>query len=151
MDQPNKFGSPKDEERRAMKIFQETSISPPVLALPDAEGHYTFDIDAYDVQVGCMVLLEQPDKTEKLVRYWYKFLTKADKAYDTTKKECLTIVRAIILLQSYIKGYRFTIRTDHNWVRRVLNLPDASGRLATWRLRLIEFEFAVLHRAGVKH
>jgi hypothetical protein len=43
------------------------------------------------------------------------------------------------------------IRTDHHSLRWVLNLADAQGRLATWRLRLQEFDFEVLYLPGKSH
>jgi hypothetical protein len=43
------------------------------------------------------------------------------------------------------------IRTDHHSLRWVLNLSDAQGRLARWRLRLLEFDFEVQYSPGKQH
>jgi hypothetical protein len=37
---------------------------------------------------------------------------------------------------------------DHQALRWVMNLSDAQGRLAQWRLRLAEFDFKVKYRPG---
>jgi hypothetical protein len=37
---------------------------------------------------------------------------------------------------------------DHQALRWVMNLSDAQGRLARWRLRLAEFDFQVEYRPG---
>lgn len=50
-----------------------------------------------------------------------------------------------------MEGARFTIRTDHDALRWILNMADATGKLARWRLRLSKYEFDVVHRAGIKH
>lgn len=55
------------------------------------------------------------------------------------------------MLRLYSGGRRLTIRTDHGCFKWILNLADTSVRWARWRLCLPEFEFNVLHRAGVKH
>lgn len=46
---------------------------------------------------------------------------------------------------------RFTISTDHDAHKWVLNVPDWTGRLVRWRLRLSKFDFEVVYRAGVKN
>lgn len=98
-----------------------------------------------------MLLQEQIDKTEKPVGYWPTSLTKAEKAYDTTQRDCLAIVWSILLLRPYLEGCRLTIRTDHDSLRWILNLTGATGRLARWQLCLSEFDSDVIHRAGVIH
>lgn len=70
--------------------------------------------------------------------------------YDTTHRECIAIVRAVLLLRSYLDGARVTSRTDHDSFKWIPNLSDASGRLAQSRLRLSEFDFGLVHRASVK-
>ena len=46
---------------------------------------------------------------------------------------------------------RFLVRTDHHSLRWVLNLSDAQGRLARWRLRLLEFDYEVQYSPGKNH
>jgi RNase H-like domain found in reverse transcriptase len=46
---------------------------------------------------------------------------------------------------------KFIIRTDHHSLRWVLNLSDAQGRLARWRLRLLEFDYEVQYHPGALH
>ena len=121
-------------------------ITPPVLALPKYGRPYTLDTDACDYQVGCVLLQLQEDNTLRPVGYWYRTLTKAEKNYSTTEKECLAIVWAVLMLRPYLEGSKFTLRTDHDSLRWIMNLSDASGRLQRWRLRLSEYEYDVVHR-----
>jgi hypothetical protein len=51
-------------------------------------------------------------------------------------------------LRPYLERQKFTVVTDHQALRWVMNLPDAQGRLARWRLCLAEFEFQVEYRPG---
>jgi hypothetical protein len=57
-------------------------------------------------------------------------------------------VWAILHLRPYLEGQKFIIRTDHHSLRWVLNFSDAQGRLARWRLRLLEFDYEVQYRPG---
>jgi hypothetical protein len=54
----------------------------------------------------------------------------------------------ILHLRPYIEGQTFVIRTDHLSLRWVLNLSDAQGRIARWRLRLLEFDYEVQYHPG---
>lgn len=43
------------------------------------------------------------------------------------------------------------LRTDQHARRYILNLADSTGKLAIWRLRLMELDFKLVHRAEIKH
>ena len=149
--QPTKFEELSDEEEKAFKSLKSKLVNPPILALPRSEGKFTLDTDACDTQVGCVLLQDQPDGHARPIGYWSRKLTKAEQAYTTTERECLAIVWAVTLLRPYLDRTRFTVRTDHSALRWILNLTDSTGRLTRWRLRLLEYDFDVVHRAGIKH
>lgn len=134
-----------------MNSFHENLISPPILELPYAGGHYTLDTNAHDLQVGCARLQNQLDKTNKSVGYWSRCLIKAEKSYGTMQREFLVIVWSALLLRLYLKEWGFIIRADHDSFQWILNLAYASRRLFKWRLRLLEIEFDDVHRASVIH
>lgn len=70
---------------------------------------------------------------------------------DTSHRECLTIVWAILLLRLYLESVRFMLRMDHHALHGILSLADATGQLARWRLRLMGLDGETVHRAGIKH
>ena len=86
---------------------------------------------------------EQPSGPALPLGYWSRTLNAAERNYSTTERECLAIVWAVTHLRPYLEGVKFTVRTDHHALRWVMNLADAQGRLARWRLRLAEFTFNV--------
>ena len=55
------------------------------------------------------------------------------------------------LLRSYLEGTKFIVRTDHDALRWILDLSNATGRLARWCLRLSEFDFSVEYKPGIKN
>jgi hypothetical protein len=140
------------EQMDAFNTLRERLLRPPVLALPRAEGTFTLDTDALQDQIGCCLLQARPDGATLPIGYWNRGLTSAERNYSTTEKECLAIVWAILQLRPYLEGKRFVDRTDHHSLRWVLNLSDApQGRLARWRLRLLEFDFEVQYTPGRAH
>ena len=135
----------------AFNALRDRLLSPPVFALPRAEGKIWLDTDASDGQLGCCLLQLQPDGKSLPLGYWSRTLNSAERNYSTTEKECLAIVWAITHLRPYLEGVNFTVRTDHHALRWVMNLSDAQGRLARWRLRLAEFTFKVEYHPGAAH
>lgn len=134
-----------------MPKLQEELVSLPILSLPNASRKYTLDTDVYKMQVRCVLLKGQPDKTSKPIGYWLQSLTKFEQTYDTTQRECFTIVRSLLMLRPYLVGTRFKIRADHDSLKRILSLADTAGCLAGWQLRLSKFNFDVVHCDGIKH
>ena len=122
-----------------------------MLKLPRLGLPYSLDTDASEAQWGCTVLQTHEDGHRYPVGYWSRTLSSAERNYSTTEKECLAIVWAIQTLRPYLERERFTVNTDHHSLRWVMNLVDASGRLARWRLRFAEYDFDVTYVKGIKN
>lgn len=71
--------------------------------------------------------------------------------YETTYEECLAVVWSVLMLRPYPEGSHFEIWTDHQAWRTILDLKESTGRLARWRLRLLEFDFEVVNRPDKYH
>jgi hypothetical protein len=78
-------------------------------------------------------------------------LSRISTNYSKTEEKCLAIVWAVLQLRPYLERKQFFIRADHNSLRWVLNLADTQGRLARWRLRLLELDFEVQHAPDKEH
>jgi RNase H-like domain found in reverse transcriptase len=122
-----------------------------VLALPVTLEAIWLDTDASDGQLCCCFLQEQSDGKPLPLGYWSRTLNTAKRNYSTTEKECLAIVLEVTHLRPYLEGTEFTVRTDHHALRWVMNLSDAQGHLARWRLRLAEFTVKVEYHPGIAH
>ena len=124
---------------------------PPVLKLPHLGLPHSLDSDASEAQLGCTLLQTHEDGHRYPVGYWSRTLASAERNYSKTEKECLAIEWAIHTLRLYLERERFTVNTDHHSLRWLMNLFDASGRLARWRLHLAEHDFDVTYVKGIKN
>jgi RNase H-like domain found in reverse transcriptase len=115
-------------------------MSPPLLALPLPTGKLWLDTDVSYGQLGTFLLQENSDGQTLPLGFWSRTLNPAERNYSTTERECLAIVWAVTHLRTYLEGNKFTVRTDHHALRWVMNLSDAQGHLARWRLRISEFD-----------
>lgn len=133
-----------------MRELQKKLVSPPIVALPNVRGKDTLDIYTCNVQVRFVRIQEQPDGTTKLVGYWSRSVPAVEQAYNTIKRKCCATVWPVLIPRPYLVGTCFTIRTEHDSLKRNLNLADATNCLARWQLRLIKFGFDVVHRDDIK-
>ncbi|KRX56874.1 Retrovirus-related Pol polyprotein from transposon 17.6 [Trichinella sp. T9] len=104
--------------------------SAPILAYPEFHCRFTVDVDVRGDGLGA-VLSQREGKTERVVAYASRTLTKAARRYCATQKEMLSLVWALREFRPYLYGQRFLVRTDHICLRC-----------------LAELDFEVEHRAG---
>lgn len=114
--------------------------TPPVLRLPKIGLPFSIDTEACEGQIGATLLQTHPDGKRYPIGYWSRQLNSAERNYSVSEKECLAIIWAVQTLRPYLERTRFTINSDHHALKWLMNIKEATGRLARWRLRLAEFD-----------
>ena len=56
-----------------------------------------------------------------------------------------------IQFRSYLRGAKFTLRTDHKSLVWLHRFKDTEGMMARWLHTLHQFQFTIVHRAGNDH
>ena len=145
--QPKSIPPPTEEQLRAFDTLRKALIAPPILILPDSSKPFSIDTDACDHQIGAALFQEGDDGVRHPVGFWSRSLNSAERNYSASERECLA-VWAVQILRPYLEGKHFMVHTDHAALRWVLHLTESSGRLARWRLRLLEFDFTIKYKKG---
>lgn len=101
-----------DEEFQSFDRLKPISVSPPILVLPGKCGTYMLDTDACEDQLSCALLQAQEDTSNHPIGYWSKSLDEAQKNYNTTEREYLGVVWALLLLRPYLDGHKLTLLTE---------------------------------------
>ena len=97
------------------------------------------------------MLAQTIGRTEQVVAFASRTLTKAERRYCATRREMVALVWEICHFHPYLYGKMFTVHTDHNSLKRLQNFSDPEGQLARWLEILAEYQFTVEHHPGSKH
>lgn len=136
--------------QQALDAIKEHLVSAPILACPDFSLPFIIQTDASAYGLGAVLTQESPDG-EKVICYISRSLSKSERNYSTTERECLGVLFAIEKLRPYIEGSKFTVITDHYSLKWLNNIKDPIGRIARWSVRLQQYDFDIIHRKGKDH
>lgn len=135
------------EAQTAFDALKTQLVQAPILANPDFTQPFTIQTDASDTGVGA-ILTQGEKEAERVIAYFSKKLTRTQRAYMVTERECLAVILALEKFRPYIEGTAFTVITDHASLCWLQDLKDPAGRLARWALRLQPFQCRFVHRPG---
>lgn len=131
----------------SFKHIKECLVSAPILSCPDYEKPFVIQCDASGYGLGAVLTQPSPEG-DKVVCYLIRSLTKQEKYFTTSERECLAVVWALEKLRPYIEGIEVTVYTDHWSLLWLSNLKDPTGRLARWAVKLQQYQYKIVHRKG---
>ena len=134
----------------AFQALRASLIDALILAFPTETGQYILDTDASNFGLGGVLSQIQNDQ-ERVVAYCSRALRPSQRRYCTTKREMLAVVAMCIQFRSYVRGARFTLRTDHKSLVWLHRFKDTEGMLSRWLHSLQQFQFSIIHRPGKDH
>ena len=138
------------DQDQAFQDIKTLLTQAPVLALPNRHDPFILDTDASDKAIGAEIIQVQ-EGVERVIAYGSMALSAEQRAYCTTRKELLAVVRFTRQYRHYLLGRQFTVRTDHNSLTWLLNFKDPQGQLARWIEELSQYDMIIRHRPGKKH
>ncbi|KAK9718340.1 Reverse transcriptase (RNA-dependent DNA polymerase) [Popillia japonica] len=141
---------PDSQPYTAFTTLKNHLVAAPVLSCPDFSKTFTIQCDASDYGIGA-ALTQEFDDGEKVICYLSQSLSRQQRKFSTTEKECLAVLWAIEKLRPYVEGSHFKVITDHYSLLWLRKLQNPSGRLARWSVRLQQYDFEIIHRKGKEH
>ena len=136
--------------QEAFEKLKEGLVTAPVLGYPDPAVKYILDTDASTVGVGA-VLSQIQEGNERVIAYYSKTLSPAERNYCVTRWELLAVIKAVKHFRPYLYGQTFRLRTDHASLHWLCRRKEPSCQVARWLEILAEFPYQIEHRAGPKH
>ncbi|GFV60296.1 retrovirus-related Pol polyprotein from transposon 17.6 [Trichonephila clavipes] len=138
------------EEVEAFNSLKKALTSDIVFGMYDESASTEIHTDASGYGIGAF-LVQIQNNNEKVIAYASRTLTKSEKNYSTSERECLAIAWATNKFRPYIFGKHLTVVTDHHSLCWLMSQKDPSGRLARWALQHQEHDFDVKYKTGKKH
>jgi hypothetical protein len=110
-------------------------------------------VDASPVGLAAVLAQVDPEdpKSHDIVTYISRKLTDIESRMAHVEKEGLSVVWACERLYLYLLGKRFTLITDNRAIELIYMNPqsDPPLRIKRWALRLMRFDFNIIHRPGI--
>ena len=122
----------------------------PILTYPDPNVEFILDTDASGTGIGA-VLSQVQEGTERVIAYYSRVLSKAERNYCVTRRELLAIKDAVTHFHSYLYGVHFQIRTDHGSLRWLMNFKEPDGQLCRWSEIIGTYDYTITYRPGRVH
>ncbi len=122
-----------------------------VLRRADPSRAFILHTDWSKEGVGAVLGQLDDDGNEYLVACVSRSLNKHERNYSSPQGEMLAAVWGIKSFRHYLRFATFTLSTDHQPLQWLVTTKELSGQFARWALALQEYDFTVVHRAGVTH
>ena len=139
-----------EEQQQAFEKLKLALTQAPVLARPDLSLPFTLQTDASDYAIAG-VLTQVFDSEEHPIYFVRRTLSKVERNYTVSEKECLAVLWSVERLRGYLQGEKITVITDHHSLLWLNNLRDPTGRLARWNTALQMYNIEFVHRKGALH
>lgn len=137
----------KEEQEQAFAQLRNALCTEPILQYPDFAKPFVVTTDASGYAIGG-ILSQGPIGKDAPMAYTSRLLNNAEKNYSTIEKELLAIVYCVNHFRPYLYGRKFSLVTDHKPLVWLHSVKDPTSRLVRWRLKLAEYEYDVIYKAG---
>ncbi|CAK9820133.1 Transposon Ty3-G Gag-Pol polyprotein [Anthophora plagiata] len=124
--------------------------SEPILALYDPNREHELHTDDSSEGLAGILLQRDDEGGLRVVYYYSRQCTEAEKLYHSFELEVLAIVESLERFRVYLLGKHFRIVTDCSAVSSSKNTKPLVPRIARWFLKLQEYDFELVHRAADK-
>lgn len=139
-----------DEQKHAFELLKECLCSEPV-CLYDASKDHEVHTDASSVGLAGVLMQKENDGKVHPVFYYSRHCSPAESRYSSHELETLAIVGAVKRFRVYLIGKPFRVMTDCAAVATTKTTKPLVPRIARWWLKLLEFDFELVHRAGTQN
>ena len=139
------------ETQASVDKLKSCLLSAPVLGYPDPPHEFILDTDASDVAIAAVFSQLDDQGRETVIAYGSATLSKSQRDYTATNRECYAVVHFCESFRHYLVGSKFTLRTDHAALVCLASFKSPDSMLACWIERLSIFTYDINHRPGKRH
>ncbi|KAK3008615.1 hypothetical protein RJ639_014357 [Escallonia herrerae] len=137
-----------EECQKSFEELKRYLSSPPLLTKPLTGEDLFIYLSISEVAVSTVLIREEEGK-QRPVYYISKVLQDVETRYPRIDKVALALVTSARKLRPYFQSHTIVVLTDQP-LGKVLQNPDASGRLVNWSVELGEFDIKYQPRTAIK-
>ena len=141
----------KDDQQRAFEALKQ-AISDKCLAFFRRDWTTEVVVDASPVGLGAILAQINPADAadRRVVCFASRLLTATERRYSQCEKEALAAVYGCERFWLYLFGSHFRLVTDNRAVQLIFghSVSRPPARIERWALRLTQFDYEIVHRAG---
>jgi hypothetical protein len=146
LDQPRIWG---DEQEAAFGQLKDRLALAPILRRSIAGRTYELYTDWSTLGIGAVLTQMDDNGKEFVIAYLSWSNNNAEAQYSSYEGECLAAIWAIAHFRCYLYDNEFLLVIDHQPLKWLMESDKLTGKLARWALMLKEYDFKVVHRAGL--
>ena len=118
-------------------------ITPPVLGLPNFSEDFIIETDASGIGIG-VVLMQKGHP----LAFISKALSPKHQSLSVYKNELLAIVYAVTKWHHYLSGRHFSIKTDHQSLKHLLQQRITFPSQHSWFTKLMGYDYDICYKKG---
>ncbi|KAL5813526.1 hypothetical protein ACOSQ3_024280 [Xanthoceras sorbifolium] len=115
----------------------------PVLALPDFNKTFEVYTDASGEGIGAVLVQDK-----RPLAFISQALGPMKKAWSTYAREMLAVIHAVKVWRPYLMGRKFTIVTDQQALRYLLQQKMVTPEQQKFMVKLLGFEYDIVYQPG---
>nr|KYP76696.1 Transposon Ty3-I Gag-Pol polyprotein [Cajanus cajan] len=132
-----------EEAKCAFQKLKTQLSNTPVLALPNFSKEFVLEVDASGQGVGAVLMQDRHP-----IAYISRSFNQQQQALSTYEKELLGVMFAVQKWRHYLLPKKFTIRTDHQSLKYILDQRLSTAFQQKWLIKLMEFDFNIEYKQG---
>lgn len=142
-----KFGP---AEHEAFKTLKAKLTEAPILAIYNPNDLTELHCDASSAGYGAILMQKKKDGKMHPVFYYSRRTTDKEAKLHSFELETLAIIYALERFRIYLQGLKFKIMTDCSAVTMTLRKKDVNRRIERWAIALLDYDYELEYRAGVR-
>jgi hypothetical protein len=110
-----------DDCQHGLDMLKEKMVTVPTPVFPDWENTFHVHVEASSITLGAILVQPGAGDLDHPISFVSRKLSESEKNYNTTKRECLSMVYALQKFRHYLLGKHFKMFTDHSTLKYLVN------------------------------